>query len=227
MKWTFVIQQKLKVAMLLGVIMGAVVLFNIILQKNISNINSSVNSMYNDRLIPANDIFQLLETMHNRQLLMEHFLYKDDGNVVELKETLKQYDQKMWNLVAKYEKTFLVDEESDFLTKLKQSITRYSAVESQVIKLSAESDKSDGLRFYDTTGKIALENTMQQLSGLSTIQSEVGNKLVNDTKGVVAASNFLSDIQIVLAIVIGLLIVSLIASSKLISQSPQPNYKMN
>jgi hypothetical protein len=50
---------------------------------------------------------------------------------------------------------------------------------------------------------------------------------VNDTKGIVATSNFLSDLQMVLAILIGLMITSLVVSSKIINQLPQAKFKWN
>lgn len=226
MKWTFVIQQKLKVALLLGVIMGVVVLFNLILQKNISDINRSVNSIYNDRLIPATDMFYLSETLHSRQLAMEKFLYRNDSDINALRLALKEYDIRILQLIAKYEQTYLVDEESVFLKNFKQDINRYSSLENRMIRLTETGQKAAGLKLYETEGRVALENTIHQLSDLTTIQSAVGSKLVNDTKGIVAASNFLSDIQIGLAIVIGAMITALVVSSRMINQ-PQAKFKWN
>ncbi|HEY0054451.1 MAG TPA: MCP four helix bundle domain-containing protein [Pedobacter sp.] len=226
MKWTFVIHQKLKVAVLLGVVMGAVVMFNIILQKNISNINNSVNSIYQDRLIPATDIFYLSENMHQRQSIIEQFLYRNGAKVEELKALLHRHDQKMFSLIDKYEKTYLVKEESMSLKKFKQSIADYSRLENEVLALNDAGKDVDALRLYETAGRPSLESTITQLTNLTTIQSTVGEKLVNDTKGIVATSNFLSDLQMVLAIIIGLIITSLVVSSKIINQ-PQAKFRWN
>lgn len=226
MKWTFVIQQKLKVAVLLGVVMCLVVLFNLILQKNISDINRSVNSIYNDRLIPATDIFYLSENFHHRQLTMEKFLFTDDFNTSLLRSTLKTYDSEMFTLINKYEKTYLVEEESVFLERFKQNVAQYSAIENEILSLSEKNKKAEALSLYETSGRASLENTISQLSDLTTIQSAVGGKLVNDTKGIVATSNFLSNLQLVLAIVIGTMITALIVSSKIIN-STQEKFKWN
>lgn len=226
MRWTFVIQQKLKVALLLGLVMCLVVLFNLILQKNISDINQSVNSIYSDRLIPATDIFYLSENLHNRQLAMEQFLFRSERNYNQLKAQLKKYDGKQLDLIAKYEKTYLVDEESVFLEKFKKNVSVYAALESQILSLTVANKKAEAITLYETAGRHSLENTIHQLSDLTTIQSSVGNKLLNDTKGIVATSNFLSNLQLVLAIIIGLMITALIISSKIISQ-PQAKFKWN
>lgn len=226
MRWTFVIQQKLKVALLLGLVMCLVVLFNLILQKNISDINRSVNSIYSDRLIPATDIFYLSENLHNRQLAMEQFLFRSEGNYNQLKTQLNKFDDKQLDLIAKYEKTYLVDEESLFLERFKKNISDYAALESKILSLTAANKKAEAVNLYETAGRHSLENTIRQLSDLTTIQSSVGNKLLNDTKGIVATSNFLSNLQLVLAIIIGLMITALIVSSKVINQ-PQAKFKWN
>lgn len=226
MKWTFVINQKLKVALLLGVVMCLVVLFNLILQKNISDINRSINSIYNDRLIPATDIFYLSENLHNRQLAIENLLFRNGNDSRDVKNSIEQYNQKMQSLISKYEKTFLVDEELVFLEKFKKNIAAYSSLENQILTLSATNKKAEALNLYETEGRNSLKNTLSQLSDLTTIQSAVGTKLINDTKGIVATSNFLSDLQLVLAIVIGLMITVLVISSKIINQ-PQAKFKWN
>lgn len=206
--------------------MMVVVLFNVILQKNISDINQSVNSIYNDRLIPATDIFYLSENLHGRQSAMEKFIYRDGQDVKQLKLELERYNSRIHQLISKYEKTYLVDEESVFLSDFKGRINQYSLLEKRILNLLAGNEPAAGLHLYETRGRIALESTIAQLSDLTVIQSAVGSKLVNDTRGIVATSNFLSDLQIVLAIVIGAIITALIVSSKLISK-PETNFNLN
>lgn len=226
MKWTFVIQQKLKVAVLLGVVMFFVVVFNLILQKNISDINRSVNSIYNDRLIPATDMFYLSDNFHHRQLAIEKFLFTTDYNTDQLRSTLDKYDKEMFALISKYEKTYLVEEESVFLKKFKEQVRNYSGIEREILSLSEHNKKTEALNLYESDGRASLEATIKQLSDLTTIQSAVGGKLVSDTKGIVATSNFLSDLQLVLAIVIGAIITALVLSSKVINR-PQERFNLN
>lgn len=226
MKWTFVIQQKLKVAVLLGLVMLLVVLFNLILQKNISDINRSVNSIYSDRLIPATDMFYLSNNFHHRQLAIEKFLFTDDQNTGQLRSTLHKYDKEIFALISKYEKTYLVKEESVFLKKFKEQVRQYSSIENDILSLSEHNKKPEALKLYEKLGRPSLETTIGQLSDLTTIQSAVGGKLVNDTKGIVATSNFLSDLQLVLAIAIGTMITVLVVSSKVINR-PQEKFNLN
>lgn len=226
MKWTFVIQQKLKIAVLLGVVMTIVVLFNLILQKNISDINRSVNSIYNDRLIPATDLFYLSEHLHNRKSAVEKLLYQKEYEITQLRSDLRNYDTKIVDLIGKYEKTYLVDEESVFLKNFKESVQEYSIIEGKMVSLLEQNQSAAALKLYESSGRAALERTIGQLSDLTIIQSAVGSKLVNDTKGIVATSNFLSDLQMVLAVIIGAIITALIISSRIINQ-PQPKFKWN
>lgn len=226
MKWTFVVQQKLKIALLLSVIMGAVILFNLILQKNISDIDRSVNSIYSDRLIPATDIFYLSESLHNRKSAIEQVVYRNQVGVGQLRAELKEYDVRILQLVNKYEKTYMVEEESVSLADFKRSISTYSSIEDNIVGLLEQGHRAAGLKLYDTKARAALQNTLGQLSGLTTIQSAVGSKLVKDTRAIVAISNILSDLQIAIAVIIGLLVLALVASSRIINQ-PQAKFNLN
>jgi len=132
----------------------------------------------------------------------------------------------MFALINKYEKTYLVEEESVFLKKFKAQVRHYSAIENEILLLSEHGKKAEARRLYENEGRATLETTTGQLSDLTTIQSAVGGKLVSDTKGIVATSNFLSDLQLVLAIVIGIMIAALVVSSKVISR-PQGNFNLN
>ena len=113
-----------------------------------------------------------------------------------------------------------------FLKKFKEQVRNYSGIERELLSLSEHNKKAEALNLYESDGRASLEATIKQLSDLTTIQSAVGGKLVSDTKGIVATSNFLSDLQLVLAIVIGAIITALVLSSKVINR-PQERFNLN
>ena len=59
MKFAHSIKQKTKVALLLFCIMVCLILVRILEDKSIKQMNNSFISLYNDRLIPATDLFLL------------------------------------------------------------------------------------------------------------------------------------------------------------------------
>ena len=55
MKWTFIIQQELKLALLLFCIIALIIVTTLLVKKH-GDLDNSFRSIYNDRLIPATNI---------------------------------------------------------------------------------------------------------------------------------------------------------------------------
>jgi hypothetical protein len=227
MKWTFVIQQKLKVALLLGAIMTLIIIANILERKNIEQINQSFSSIYNDRLIPATDIFYLTENLYRKQLLMETYLLSGRNSTrEELQQEIHQYNTAIDSLIKDFEKTYLVTKESHLLAAFKTTIRDYELVEGAIIDLSLHESRSSAQHLYNSKGKNLLQTSIQHLNELTAIQSDIGNELMKGSRSVVKSSHLLSTLQIVIAVVIGMMIQVLVFSSKLINRSDD-QFKMN
>ncbi len=109
MKWSFIIQQKLKASLLLGGIMVVIVLGTVLSRNNINGIDKSLSSIYEDRLIPATTIIYLTENVYNKRLSLEKYLFSED--VTEhpaILFHLIQYDKNLDSLTKAFEKTYLV-----------------------------------------------------------------------------------------------------------------------
>ena len=212
---------------MLSVVMFLVIITNIIERKNIGEMNHSVHSIYEDRLVPATDIFSLTENLYSKRFLMENYL-KDNfkGNDAKLIQDLNIHDTTINSLISKYEKTYLVDQESKYLSEFKSKVKDYSNLEKDILNLSKIEGKEAAMHLYQTQGIDAHKNTIYQLSVLNRIQSVIGGELIKDSKGIVASSNLLSTLQIVLAIITGIIILILIFSSRMIKQTHK-NFHLN
>jgi GT2 family glycosyltransferase len=92
MKWSFVIQQKFKTAIILGGMMCMIVGATLISRMNMEGIDKSFSSIYQDRLIPATNIIYLTETMQGASFARntgaaaakgEFFAFMDDDAVAD------------------------------------------------------------------------------------------------------------------------------------------------
>jgi hypothetical protein len=227
MKWSYFVEQKLKLALLLSIVMFLIILTNILERKNIGDINHSVESIYQDRLVPATDIFYLTENLYNKRFLLENYLSSgsEDG-IAGLEHDLKLHNEKIASLISKYEKTYLVEQELKSLGELKSRIKYYESIEKDILVFLKNSRRDAGIMLYEEQAKPAHNNTIYHLSVLNRIQSSVGGELIKDSKGIVASSNLLSTLQIVLAVITGVIIIILIFSSRIVNQT-QKNYHWN
>jgi hypothetical protein len=228
MKWSFVIQQKLKAAILLSVIMLLVVLNSVVSKLNIQGIDESFDSIYADRLIPAIDIVYLMENLYNKRLVLEkHLLLTTESSTTDTKRLLYGYDQKIDSLITAFEQTYLVEQESKSFKALKTRIDEYAVLEKSILSLSTAGHKDKGWELFEGNGAAVFHNTITRLNELTNIQSIVGKELMKSSKSDVSISNFYSTLQIVLAIVIGGIILSLIQSSKIINTPPKNPTNLN
>ena len=228
MRWTFIIQQKFKVALLLFCVMMLIIVTNIISRKNAGDISRSFHSMYNDRLIPATDIFYLAENLFNKRLLLESYLISENGNDIhEVKSRINHHNQVVDSLVSAFEKTYLVDEEYHFLKDFKEKVEKYSTIENRILDKSEFFSKESGLVIFQEQGKETFHCTIENLEKLTQIQSSVGNELNNASQLDAANITTLSSIQLILVFVIGAVVQALIFASKSLRSQRQQNYHLN
>ncbi|GAB3165469.1 MCP four helix bundle domain-containing protein [Telluribacter humicola] len=223
MKWTFVIQQKLKAALLLGGIMLVVVVSTILTRNNIEGIDKSFSSIYQDRLMPAIDIVYLSENLYNKRLLVEKHLLSDEGlSPAQLEVQLQKHNYKIDSLISVFSQTHMVDEESKSLIAFRQRVHEYSDIEQEVLRFSESGNKKAGQQLFEEKGGATFQRTIVRLNELTQIQSVIGQELVKESHTCVARSNNISTLQISLAVVIGLMVLGLIQSAKIIKPDRQP-----
>ena len=223
MKWSFVIQQKLKAALLLSGIMAIITLNTFISRKNIRSINQSFSSIYADRLMPAIDMVYLTESLCTKRIaLQKQMILGRSPDEAFFVSQQRIHQGRIDSLLTAYEKTFLVDGETRGLQLFKQQLARYNGQERDLLTLYRK-DKAQAL---DELVKGRSAQTFQALMGevheLTAIQSAEGRALMMESKSESSVFNLVSMIQIVSAIVVGLLILGLIHQSKLINKDSQP-----
>ena len=223
MKWSFVIQQKMKAALLLGSIMVLVLVSVLLSRSNIEGLDKSFLSMYTDRLIPATDIVYLTESLYQKRLLMEKQLLTREANSWDtLDRHLQFHTRRIDSLVVKFEKTYLVKEELASLRAFQLRHAEYTRVEEEIVRLGKADKRSAGLALLDSRGDALFEKTMIRLRELTRIQSSVGQELFKKSHRDVLQFVFLSTIQIIMVIVIGLIVLGLVKSSKIIDTKSDP-----
>ena len=223
MKWSFVIQQKIKAALLLTGIMVLIILSTFLSRSNINDIDKSFSSIYQDRLIPAVDMVYLIENLYTKRLLVEkHLIATTTSTPVEIKAQLKTQNQSIDSLIRNYEKTFLIAEEAKSLHAFKNRVTEYALLENRILRLSQSGNKEAGSELFNGKGSQTFQRAIACLNELTQIQYTEGQSLVKESKTESSQFNLISSLQIAVAIIIGLLILGLIHNSKITQQEQQP-----
>lgn len=217
------------IAVMLFCIMGCSILIRILEDKSIKDMNNAFVSMYNDRLIPATDLFYLAENVYDKRYLLEEALYNTDSVNVDhsyLKQRIATHNGDIDSLITKYERTFLIKQEEARLRELKKQLEETKSVERSILISSDRHSIAAGRALFEHQGKISFLQTTKKLSELTKIQTEVGQELIKNSEFAVSGSKLYSSLQIVLAIVIGILIVAIVFASNVV-KIPTDKFNLN
>ncbi|WP_231489937.1 MULTISPECIES: MCP four helix bundle domain-containing protein [unclassified Pedobacter] len=221
MKFAFSLKNKIKIAFLLFCIMCCTLLIRFLEDKSVKKINESFISMYKDRLVPATDLYFIAEQLHQKNALLQNILNNDSQLNSGLTQ-IRQLNSNIDSVINKYELTVLVKQEKSFLTELKKALMVQNNVESKICL----AQPAEGLALYTATGRNSFNQSLNKLSSLIKIQTEVGDELINDSKIFVSGTKVYSTFQVILAIAIGALIVGIVSASNAVKVQ-QEKYNLN
>jgi preprotein translocase subunit SecG len=220
MKWSFVIQQKLKAALLLSGIMLLIIFGTLISRSSMEGIDKSFSSIYQDRLIPATTIIYLTENLYGKRLSLEKFLLSDKaGTTPEMVSVLHSHDAHIDSLISAFEQTYLVDDEAKSLASFKNRVDEYILLEKMILNLHTAGNSKEGKLLFEGAAASTFQSTIQNLNELTSIQSSIGKELMKETKSEMASFGMISFLQISLAVIIGLIILVFIQNSKIVNKT--------
>ena len=212
MKFAFSLKNKLKIAFLLFCIMCCTLLIRFLEDKSVNKINESFISMYNDRLVPATDLYFVAENLYHKNTILQDALVDNESHSSNSQSQIKKHNQKIDSVINKYELTLLVKQEKAFLKDLKIALNIQEQLEGKILALTGNERK----QIYESIGRTATAQTLTKLSALIKIQSKVGDELIRDSKIFVSGTKIYSTFQGILAVFIGIMIVSIISASNMV-----------
>ena len=196
--------------------MVLIILGNLISRNHMEGIDKSFSSIYQDRLLPATTITYLAENLYGKRLSMEKFLFSQEvQSADQMKIQLTQHNDKIDSLITVFEKTYLVDQEVKSLSGFKNRVREYVLLEEMVVNLHIAGNADAGRKLFDGVGSSTFQSTIARLNELTTIQSDIGQQLVKESKSEMAGFSLISILQISLVVIIGLIILVLIQSARI------------
>lgn len=183
--------------------------------------NESFLSMYNDRLIPATDLFYVAENSYIKKAFIDAALFgsEESFNPTAFKRRVDELNRSTDLLLAKYEKTFLVKQEKDQLDALKKGMAISREIEKKIVLVATEQGVEAARELYHNEGHKASTKNIKRLSALMSIQKQIGEELIKDSASMISGSKLYSGLQVALAILIGILIVGIIFTSNVVKMN--------
>lgn len=207
--------------MILLVLMGGIITSNILEKRMLENSRKAVESIYEDRLQPSTDFFEMRQLIANRMFLLERLALEEGYSKAIFEEDMKIINEKFDVLMARYEKTFLVPEEEEVLEILKRDIQDLNDYTAELVT----QDPASIAKRLEELRPMA-EAINKDLSELSKVQSKIGQEILSQYIKDISISNILNSVQIILAILIGLVVFMLFSKTK-ITLTKVKDYNLN
>lgn len=182
-----------KLKWILGILMVFVIIIatNLIDKDNFVRVRDSVVTIYEDRLIANDLIFEMLKTVHQKELAVsttDSTFFKTQNSKV---------NENLQALVSKFEQTKMTAEESDVFNDLKRNVQSLIDSESQLLNPN-----------YHYNLKVAkhIENLKTNLDNLSKIQLNEGSIQMSISKRALDTVELFTQIEIYVLVFLAIVI---------------------
>lgn len=203
MNWIYNIKSKMTAALLLFTVLGVVIVINFSDRSNSTKINKAISSIYEDRLVVGNYIFQDAQYFQK----ITHIVENPSYNISEKQENIAALLAKISDLNTLYSKTKLTEEE-------KLNFDRFTNLCKEIAQASSAGSLD---RVKEQSGE-----AVAILHNLSTIQISEAKLEMESANSLYNFSTLSSHFEIAILVIIALLIQALIFSSKAMNSIKAP-----
>ena len=186
------IHYKARPVLLFLVVMLVMLGSSLVEQHLMRDLNNSVSSLYQDRLLPATGLFQLNDLMHIKRQALESYLADPSG--ARHPHTLRQladHNRQIASLLKRHEVTYLVPDEAQVFRSLQSRVDRYNALETQLLAAAYPVAKAQAGALTQQFGRIHAD-----LSQLNEIQQRVGQEVSRDARVTEGNATLLSTLEV-------------------------------
>ncbi|OON66833.1 MCP four helix bundle domain-containing protein [Hymenobacter sp. CRA2] len=187
------------------------------------DMNTSVSSLYQDRLLPAAGLFQLNDLMYSkRQLLTSYQSRPSTARQRYAQVQLGGHNVQVDSILARYEATYLVAEEVQVFGALKARLRQYNALEQELLTATGSTELVQA-RLEQQFARIH-----DDLTHLNQIQQRVGQELSKSSQDMEVDAGLVSNLKIVVLVICTLAILqALLLDRHALLPKSLKNFRLN
>ena len=182
-----------KLKWILGILIVFVLIIatNLIDKNNFTRVRDSVVTIYEDRIIASDLIFELQQSIHEKEVaivLRDSLFYKNQNSRV---------NQHIESLLARYDETKLTKKESKIYKNLKSNLAGLMTLE----------NKNTSMNLLNKNEILAkIDNLKSNLSDLSKVQLDEGGKQMSISRKALDTVEFFTQLEICILVVLAIVI---------------------
>ncbi len=178
MKWFFNLNIKTKLLISFSIVLAFTVIVSYTGYYGMSKITPKMKSMYEDRLVPALDLSEIVKAMYKMRIeVVDHYISQDETEMRNYENQIRENDKIIDGILEKYSKTYLVEEEVQKLADFKKALADYVKLRTETILLSTENKKLAAKKMIFGQAKEAFVEAVKNSEALLQIQGKVADNL--------------------------------------------------
>lgn len=182
---------KIKWILGISVIFLLIIITNLIDKNNFSRVKESVSTIYEDRIVANDLIFEMFKSIHDKEIAVI------SSDTLFFSERNKEENVKIKGFLARYEQTELTKEESSLLNQFKENLNSLKTLELNYIDFK-ENDKK---LYLDIINQIR-----KDLYNLSKIQLKEGKRQMFISQKAIDTIDLFTQIEIYFLIFLAIVI---------------------
>jgi hypothetical protein len=219
-------KKRKRLILILSAFFALLLITEFIEKRSLKSIDKDFSSLYQDRLLPASQMYELSELLHEKRMLFENI--KDDGEFItqlNLKE-FEAYNTQIDQILQDYGQTYLVDKEEVYFEDFKKHYEEYLVLENTILENLQEEDLSTAIYLINKNGNDYFKILNLDLHNIASIQPEVGEQLMAHYKTSSGITSLLYYFKIALTIIIGIFVLRLLGLEQLL-RHPKQKFELN
>jgi hypothetical protein len=215
MKWKTLLNQKFNTGLALFSVLIMMFLLSFVHKRNLTEMHSALSSIHQDRLVAENHLYKLSQKVYEKKLTLDQSDAYMTEQHVWINDTIQQ-------LINKFEATYLTTDEAAQFSALKDHLRIAQQLELQFTY------GPSAVRRGSLIEKLSNQynSILVVLNGLTTLQLDEGQKLIDQSNRIVASNTVTLRMEIGLFLVFALLIFlmfSTVTSYRKVGTSPGLN----
>lgn len=196
-------------------------------KRSLKSIDQDFSSLYQDRLLPASQMYELSELLHKKRMLFENITAEDVEFIAQLNlEEINDYNIQIDQILKDYGKTYLVDREEVYFDEFNKHYQEYLILENTILENLREEDFNTANYLINKNANDYFKILSLDLHNIAGIQPEVGEQLMAHYKSSFGMTSLLYYFKIALTILIGIFVLRLLGLEQLLRR-PKQNFELN
>ena len=204
-KWTLTMRNKLKLTLVMALAAGLLFIANVFEKRQMTSMDESFLSIYEDRLVPAVSFFEIRELLYRKRELMQQALQPAQAARTNWKYGIDSCNREIDVLLAAYKKTYFTGNESECLKGFETSLEQYDAAEDKALGWVDAGNNAAAVQGYEQAGAPSFKSAILKLSELNHLQTEIGKGMLSDSRKTLSGFLVLSNLETALIVLFGVL----------------------